>query len=964
MQAQAQMLVGRTSEVEVLDRLLDGVCAGAPRVVAVTGEPGIGKTSLLLHLARRAEEQDCVVLDGRAAEFERDLPFGLVIDALDAHLQTLDARAFDRLAADELGELSAVFPSLRAVGAAAGRPATVTERFRAHHAVRELIERLAVPRPLVVVLDDLQWSDGASLELVAHLLRRPPEAAVLLALAYRTGRAAPVLAGAVEAAALAGDVELLVLGPLASADAERLTGLEDATAQADLYRASGGNPFYLLQLARARRRGDGRTAPDGTGDIPGPVRTAIAAELTDLAPDVRAFAQAVAVAGDPFDLDLGVAAAAVDEPAALAAVDELVARDLLRPSDTPRRFQFRHPLVRGAVYASCPAGTRLAAHERSAAALAAGGAEAGVRAHHVEQSARRGDLVAVAVLREAAEAAARRAPSSAARWLQAALRLLPPSAPAGERAGLLTELAGAQTATGQLREAHAALVEALELMTAGGGPPPVSLVSACAGVEQLLGRPDAARERLRAAIAALPAPRSRDGAALTLDLAVDAFYRADYAEMLALSGQACATARAAGDEALTAAAAAIAAFAGASTGAIEEAQGFRREAAALVDAMPDARLIERLDATGWLSGAELYLDRYGEGTVHAERGLALARATSQDGVLPMLIQALANHQILTGRLDEAAELLDGAAEAARLANSPVGLAWCLLNRAYTALCGGDLPVATDAGEDAVALTSELVGTAVAAWAAVVTAAVRVEAGRPEAALQLLLDGAGGPGLDLIPGAWRAVWLDVLTRAYLAAGRSAEARTAAGRADAWAERFGLPLARAAADRALAAVALADGDPAAAARLALAGAECADGIGALLDAAHARLLAGRALREAGDRDAAVSELQRAADVFEACGALRHRDKAERELRAAGQAVHRRTRPGRADESGLAALTGRELEIARLVVDRRRNAEIAAELFLSIKTVEAHMRNIFRKLGVDSRVEVARALERAQG
>ena len=269
MQAQAQMLVGRTSEVEVLDRLLDGVCAGAPRVVAVTGEPGIGKTSLLLHLAGRAEEQDCVVLDGRAAEFERDLPFGLVIDALDAHLQSLDARAFDRLAADELGELSAVFPSLRAVGAAAGRPATVTERFRAHHAVRELIERLAVPRPLVVVLDDLQWSDGASLELVAHLLRRPPEAAVLLALAYRTGRAAPVLAGAVEAAALAGDVELLELGPLASADAERLTGLEDATAQADLYRARS-----VSSAAIAVRTGPG-TSPVPSGAVrPSPRRRA------------------------------------------------------------------------------------------------------------------------------------------------------------------------------------------------------------------------------------------------------------------------------------------------------------------------------------------------------------------------------------------------------------------------------------------------------------------------------------------------------------------------------------------------------------------------------------------------------------------------------------------------------------------------------------------------------------------
>ncbi|MGH9185458.1 MAG: response regulator transcription factor, partial [Acidimicrobiales bacterium] len=125
------------------------------------------------------------------------------------------------------------------------------------------------------------------------------------------------------------------------------------------------------------------------------------------------------------------------------------------------------------------------------------------------------------------------------------------------------------------------------------------------------------------------------------------------------------------------------------------------------------------------------------------------------------------------------------------------------------------------------------------------------------------------------------------------------------------------------------------------------------------ALARTLAGRALAAAGQTDRAAAQLAQAAAEFDACGAPRYRDKAEQELRKLGRRIHRRT--GQPGGDGLASLSGRELEVARLVVDRRTNPEIASELFLSLKTVETHMRNIFRKLAVSSRVEVARAVER---
>ena len=131
----------------------------------------------------------------------------------------------------------------------------------------------------------------------------------------------------------------------------------------------------------------------------------------------------------------------------------------------------------------------------------------------------------------------------------------------------------------------------------------------------------------------------------------------------------------------------------------------------------------------------------------------------------------------------------------------------------------------------------------------------------------------------------------------------------------------------------------------------------------DAATSRALAGQALAEAGEHDRAAAEFERAAASFESFGSLRYRDEAERELRKLGRPTPRRPQPGVADGTGLAALSKRELQVGRLVVDRKTNPEIAAELFLSLKTVESHLRNIFRKLDVRSRVEVARAIERAE-
>ena len=112
-----QSLVGRDRELDGLAALLDEADAGMARLAFVTGEPGIGKTALLAELLARAEDRGCLALHGSAAEFERELPFGLLVDALDEYLESLDPRAFSRLTTEDLGELADGLP-----GPARARP--------------------------------------------------------------------------------------------------------------------------------------------------------------------------------------------------------------------------------------------------------------------------------------------------------------------------------------------------------------------------------------------------------------------------------------------------------------------------------------------------------------------------------------------------------------------------------------------------------------------------------------------------------------------------------------------------------------------------------------------------------------------------------------------------------------------------------------------------------------------------
>lgn len=950
-------LVGRLDELAACDAALESVADGRTVGLTFVGEAGMGKSGLLAELGTRADARGMLVLSGSASEFERDLPFWLFVDALDEYLRGLPSSRLAALGDDVRAELPHVLPSWPSAEDAAG--AGEDRRYRTHRAVRRLLEVLAAGPPLVLLLDDLHWADSGSVELLCALLRRPPVAPVLLGLALRPRQLTERLSAGVDRAVADDVLTRIDLAGLTLDESRQLLAADvDEGLVPALHAESGGNPFYLRQLAQFRRptrAADVAGAPPDSS-LPAAVSTALRAELALLDAATRGALEGAAVAGDPFVLDLAAVAAAVPESAMTDALDQLQRRDLVRPTTIPRRFQFRHPLLRRAIYQAAPAAWRLGAHERCAEALATRGVPVAARAHHVIASAREGDMAAVALLHDAGRAVATRAPAEAARWFSAALDLQPESALAME---LWRVLADALGAAGMLADARAASLRALDMVPAEADDTRVRLVVTVAGLDQLLGHHDDAHRRLVAALDSLPRLDGAEAVLLMDALALDRIYRTEFDEAHEWSRRARAAAQV--HQLLRVESATGLAIGAAFGGAAHEAATAIDDAAALVDTLGDEELVASPDPViARLAGAELLVDRYPDAARHAERGLAAVLARGSGHHLPMLFWTGLVRTAL-GRLPQATVLLDDAVEAARSANNPAVLGWMLLARSLAATACADTDAALATAEESVAVVGGSAGTLPSAWAGLALGAAMLPAGDPVAAEQVLTIAAGSE-LTRLPHPLRPGAFELLTRCRLATGHVPEAAAAADAAGAQATESGLPTAQAAARRAAAAVALHRGDPAAAADEALAAAGAAESVGAAIEAATARELAGQSLADAGAVERGVEELLLAVAAFERCGAPQRAAAVERRLGGLGhRRRHRRSRPA-TSAAGLASLTGRELEVARLVADGQTNAEIAAALFLSTKTVETHIRNIFHKLAVSSRVQIARAVERS--
>ncbi|RAY16667.1 LuxR family transcriptional regulator [Actinomadura craniellae] len=942
-------LVGRRDALDTFEQALDTVGDGGFRFLALVGEPGAGKTRLLIELSAAASGRKLPALAGRAAEFEQDMPFGVVIDAIDDHLEE---------SAPDLGPgatrlLGSVFPALSAPADPAPdsvADSTSLARYRLFRTVRQLLEELAGPSGLVVILDDLHWADDTSVELIDHLVRHPPRAGVLLAVSYRPAQASPRLATLVEAAGPVG-VQVPVR-PLTEAEAAELLGPKVSRARVRaLFEASGGNPFYLEALARM----DGPGSPDGMtgeGELPGPVRAALQVELSGLPPAALKVAQAAAVTADEFEPALAAVAAEVTEDAALAALDELVARDVVRPAGG--RFRFRHPLVRHAAYESAAAGWRVGVHARVAAHLAELGVPATVRARHVEGSARFGDAGAILTLVEAAGALAPRAPTTAARWLKAALKLMPDDVP--ERVELLLKLAQAQALGGQLEEGVQTARDVLSRLPLADLDRRARAARLSAMMERLLDRPQKGRALLLAELRQMPDPRSAPAVMLRLRLVADSLMRVDYRAaqaVLDLVPGAVPEWDREGDgwdpSSLPLAIAALRPMPAYAAGAVAAALAHVEAADALLAAAPDAHLAEWMDAVTWLCWAELFMGRYPAALRRLDRALSVARTTGQSYIVTTMLSGQARGYGLQGRLAEAAIAAEEAMEVARMLNSGQALVIALAQRALVASWSGEDADALAYAEEAVRLG----GHSTEWWgnqARYAHGVALVNAGRADEGTRALYTACNdfdSPLLD--PGS-------VLSACELLA--TAEPKQALAHADRAAE-----LAHAMLDtdtgsaRLARAHAVQSKDPAAAAEHALAAAAAFTRAGQRVDAGRARLRAGTALAAAGDRARARAELGAAAETFAACGADALHAQAQRERRRLGVRVGGAAGRG----TGPHGLSKREFQVAQLVAEGYTNQQVAEKLFLSIRTVETHLSHIFAKLGVGSRVGVVTALGR---
>jgi ATP/maltotriose-dependent transcriptional regulator MalT len=935
-------IVGRDAELRALHGALDALARGESPTVVLHGEPGTGKTLLLRELRDAARGRGYAVASGTATELERSVPFRPVVDALEEFGQDLGG-----LAPAQRAELSAVFPGH---GGGARGGILPAERYLLHDAVRRLLELVAADAPLVLALDDLQWADEASLELLAHTMRRRPRAPVLLALAHRSREAPPPLLDALTRDDALTELELR---PLSPDEADELLGPGvPAPRRRALYAESGGNPFYLTELARA---GDvaATAGAAGGGTVPRTVAASIRCELARLPECTRLALQAAAVSGDPFEPGLVAEIAEVPRDRVLEVLDDLQALELVRPAESPGRFRFRHPIVRRAVYESSGDGFLLAAHARAAAALARRDGSLAARAHHVERSALPGDDAAIELLSEAGRTGAGRAPAAAARWFGAALRLLPDGD--GRRLELLVPYATALAAAGRVDECRAALIEALDLLPEQLELARARLTGLVAGVDHMRGEPEAARALLVRALAEIEDGDSAAACALRLELALDHWLANDWREMAGAARGVLAHARALGDRQLEAEAAALAALGEYYLGrSLPDAEAALAEARLLLDALPDHELAGCVRAALFLGQAAFGMEQHDAAAAVLRRGIDVARSTGQEYWFVALLSARAVAEIWRGRLPLAQEHSEAAAEASHLLGNDQMLVAAHSVLTWTLTLRGDVDGALASAEAARSAFGRAPASALGWLPHCTFAAALVEAGDPDRASAVILSQAGGEDLSAIEPSFRVHWYEVLARADLARGRPEEAAAWLERAEELAAALPLEGRVAELRRAGAEVALASALPEDAAALAR---EAADGFRRCrqpLDAARAELVLGRALAAAGEEREATRVLLGAREQLAAChadGLVRDAERELGELREDGGAGE------------LAALTSRELEVAGLVATGMTNREIAARLVLSDRTVERHLARIFAKLGIGSRAALAAAVERGR-
>ncbi|MFE2109994.1 AAA family ATPase [Kitasatospora sp. NPDC059463] len=893
------MLYGRERERAAVDALLDGARDGRSGVLVLRGEPGIGKTALLEYAVAAAGD-GVRVIRATGVEYEAELPF--------AGLSLLLAPGLDRL--DALPG-----PQRRSLEGAfgLGEPAGGANRLLAGLATLGLLAELADEQPLLCVVDDAQWWDRPSLDALLIAARRLQAEGVALLLAARDDGG--------EALPLAGLPELRLTG-LADADAARLladrAGGEPAgPVRRRLLAEAAGNPLALVELPLT-----GADFGSGGLALTSRLRIAFHGQVTGLPPDTQTLLL-VAAAEENGELDAVLAAAA-----ALGAGTEALSpaeRAGLVTVGADRRLVFRHPLLRAAVLQRAPLQQRLAVHRAIGEALEDGDR----RTWHLALAATAPDAdLADALERTAQRAEARGAHGGAATAYERAAGLTPDRDGATRRLVLAAEAA---TEEGKLAQAEA-LADRAGART--------DSVFAHALLDQVRAVAHFWRGAYPAAYRLL-----LDAAATDIEPAhaarmlLQAFHAAWYVgeEPVATVLDRLAALPLGPEEPLAPLARHLPA-------AVLPALG--RSAAPAPDVRVTAEAARKAGAESpvdlvQLCGAALVLGRDHETLELAAELAAEARAKGTVGVLPTLQFFLAEAELFHGRHRDAEVT---ATEGHALARDTGQHQWtsqlAAMLACLAALAGDDERCAELASDALVSGSSA--PAAGEPWAHWALALLDLGRGRAAAAADRLHTLTTGPHRHHI-GVTRAV--PDLVEAAVRLGEPQRAAEAYERFARWAGAAGTPWAEA---LRLRCQALLGPDELAesAYRAALV---LHEGTHRPFEQARTALLYGERLRRERRRTDARPHLGAALETFERLGARPWADRARGELTATGTAAPT------AEAGVLTALTPQELQIARLAAQGLTNRDIAAQLFLSPRTVGHHLYKAYPKLGIASRTEL---------
>jgi DNA-binding CsgD family transcriptional regulator len=934
-------ILERESELAAIEAAIDDALAGRGGSLAIEASAGLGKTRLLREARDVGSRTGLDVLSARATELEQDFPFALVRQLFGSRIAAL--RAAER---DEVFD-----------GADAARPALglkpeddrEVDSFAVLHALYWVTAALADRTPLLLAVDDAHLADAASLDYLGFLLPRLEEMRVLLLVAARSDP--PDASQRLTQILTDTSVRKVTVTPLSEDATSTLLGQELATSPAPTFVAtcqevSGGNPFLLSELTRTLT--DRGIEP--TGDQADAVRTLVPERvaqtallrLARLTPDAGRVSRALAVLGEDTDLRLVAELAGIDLEVARRAADELRASAIL---DRDASLRFIHPLIRNAIYSDLPAGERGEAHARAAALLRARGASPERIATQLLASEPREERETVEDLVEAGERAlASGAPHSAITYLKRALREPPP---ADLRAAVLEPLL-----TAGFRAADHTVLPVIE-------------------------------EDVRAEMALDPSPRNRWTDPLTRSLVLSGRLE----EAIALLRDVVQVAVALGD--------------------VERA--FQLEAhmntlAAMVPSAPSVDLdryadqIDRESPAGRLAAAmemRKAMTSFSSSARHlvdtAERTLGNDGSIFAEDPDPFSAPAAVTMLVVTDEVDAARRPAERAFEVARERNGTPEVTRALYLSGFVAWGYGDLiraeadirqglelarmagivplllmyaPVMAeilierdelDAAEAELrsvgVATGSLPPNPISSVQLVARVHLRCEQGQLEQAVDdffalaeqsdQLGFGPGGPGSA---SPWAA-------RALVALGRRDQAQAMANEMMEWAERWGVPSGIAHVLRAVA-VARGGGEEIELLEKAVVTVENSP---RRLEQAHTLVDLGAALRRANRRTEACEPLREGFQLARRCGAARIAKRAQTELEASGEKV-RRYAP-----IGVESLTPSERRVAELAADGLTNRQIAQSLFVTVKTVEAHLSAAYDKLDINSRRQLGEALAR---